>query len=216
MDPSYETVVDVQDLVWTLFAYLIHGASVAVQAGLAAYLVGTGVHHLARPDSDGRWLRRFGVPPVGAGRSRRLGGIRIVLGSLLLSPLAFGAPMLVSLSAAVAAGLLIVTVERRVPSDERRPGWLVRRGATGFAVFAAVFMLWEGEDSLALGADLLVHGVQWRNEEFSWQLETDPEAPKVGELAPDFELQDPDGHVAVRLSDFRGKRPVALVFGSYT
>jgi len=41
-------------------------------------------------------------------------------------------------------------------------------------------------------------------------------APKVGDLAPDFELQDPSGETAVRLSDFRGTRPVALVFGSYT
>ena len=41
-------------------------------------------------------------------------------------------------------------------------------------------------------------------------------APKVGDVAPDFELQDPEGETAVRLSDFRDKRPVVLVFGSYT
>ena len=41
--------------------------------------------------------------------------------------------------------------------------------------------------------------------------------PKVGEEAPDFELvlaKDPE--TQVRLSSFTGKRPVALVFGSYT
>lgn len=41
--------------------------------------------------------------------------------------------------------------------------------------------------------------------------------PKVGELAPDFELpllgmKDK----TVKLSSFRGDRPVALIFGSYT
>lgn len=60
------------------------------------------------------------------------------------------------------------------------------------------------------------------------------EAPKVGEPAPDFELapikfydfKTDDADVTkenagvlyepVRLSSFRGKKPVALIFGSYT
>ncbi len=38
----------------------------------------------------------------------------------------------------------------------------------------------------------------------------------VGDLAPDFTLSSLDGKRKVRLSRFRGKRPVALIFGSYT
>ena len=42
--------------------------------------------------------------------------------------------------------------------------------------------------------------------------------PKVspGDIAPDFTLTRLDGRGYVRLADFRGERPVALVFGSYT
>ncbi len=40
--------------------------------------------------------------------------------------------------------------------------------------------------------------------------------PRLGELAPDFELETTDGAGMVRLSSFRGARPVALIFGSYT
>ena len=39
---------------------------------------------------------------------------------------------------------------------------------------------------------------------------------KVGDLAPDFELPRHDGGGLVRLSDYRDKRPVVLIFGSYT
>lgn len=39
---------------------------------------------------------------------------------------------------------------------------------------------------------------------------------KVGDEAPDFSLETHDKRSRVRLSDFRGKRPVVLVFGSYT
>ena len=46
-------------------------------------------------------------------------------------------------------------------------------------------------------------------------------APTQGSPAPDFDLfqLQPDGSLGktkVKLSSFKGKRPVALVFGSYT
>ncbi len=38
----------------------------------------------------------------------------------------------------------------------------------------------------------------------------------VGSMAPDFELATVDRQSKVKLSSFRGARPVVLVFGSYT
>lgn len=39
---------------------------------------------------------------------------------------------------------------------------------------------------------------------------------RVGELAPDFTLPTADHKTEIRLSSFRGRQPVVLVFGSYT
>ena len=44
----------------------------------------------------------------------------------------------------------------------------------------------------------------------------DETGPRVGEEAPDFHLKRLGSEERVRLSDFRGQRPVALAFGSYT
>lgn len=55
-----------------------------------------------------------------------------------------------------------------------------------------------------------------RHEAWAWQKKYDADAPRVGQMAPDFELRDSDGEHPVRLSDFRDDRPVALVFGSFT
>jgi hypothetical protein len=42
-------------------------------------------------------------------------------------------------------------------------------------------------------------------------------APVVGDRAPDFTLsRSDDPQVQVQLSSFTGKKPVALIFGSYT
>jgi len=55
-----------------------------------------------------------------------------------------------------------------------------------------------------------------RNEMRKWQNRYDPLAPGAGDAAPDFELYDTKGEKTIRLSDFRGSKPVALIFGSYT
>src|SRR5439155_14616003 len=40
------------------------------------------------------------------------------------------------------------------------------------------------------------------------------EGPKLEALAPEFTLERPDGKNSITLSDYRGKKPVALIFGS--
>lgn len=42
------------------------------------------------------------------------------------------------------------------------------------------------------------------------------EGPRPGQPAPDFTLSTPDGKQRIALSDYRGKKPVVLIFGSFT
>jgi hypothetical protein len=65
-------------------------------------------------------------------------------------------------------------------------------------------------------ANMFSRARKYRPAYTAWQRLHDAHAPKPGELAPDFELFDVDGDARARLSGFRGKRPVALVFGSFT
>ena len=58
--------------------------------------------------------------------------------------------------------------------------------------------------------------VRYRRASESWQKEYDALAPKIGDIAPDFQLHDVNGKKPVRLSDLRSQKPVALIFGSYT
>ncbi len=55
-----------------------------------------------------------------------------------------------------------------------------------------------------------------RKQARAWQERHDAHAPKPGDVAPDFELCDVNGENPVRLSDFQGRKPVALIFGSFT
>ncbi len=201
MDPSYVNVMETGDLAYVALVYLLHGALILVQASLIVFLLATGFLELRR--------RASGATPLPA-------ALRLLLGSLLAAPLALGAPVAVSIAAALLALALLCGSEWRSPAAGSWPVVLTRRAAVAFALIAASFMVWEREDNLVLGADLLLKTIEFRDEEIVWQVSNDPQSPKVGEIAPDFALQDPSGSVQVRLSDFRGKRPVALVFGSYT
>ena len=58
--------------------------------------------------------------------------------------------------------------------------------------------------------------IGFRNSVVPGQKALDANAPRAGEMAPDFTLYDIEGQNSVTLSDFRGKKPVALVFGSFT
>ena len=58
--------------------------------------------------------------------------------------------------------------------------------------------------------------LRYRREHMDAQKELDSRAPRVGDMAPDFTLTDGSGTRTVTLSEFRGKKPVALVFGSFT
>ena len=58
--------------------------------------------------------------------------------------------------------------------------------------------------------------LHYRKEAKIWQKRFDAHAPRAGDIAPDFELRDANGENPVRLSDFRGQKSVALIFGSYT
>jgi hypothetical protein len=50
----------------------------------------------------------------------------------------------------------------------------------------------------------------------SGELGSFKEGPDVGKMAPDFTLPTHDGKANVRLSQFRGKKPVVLLFGNFT
>jgi peroxiredoxin len=58
--------------------------------------------------------------------------------------------------------------------------------------------------------------VGYRKSLMSAQKKLDAKAPRAGDIAPDFTLYDIEGKESVTLSDFRGQKPVALVFGSFT
>jgi hypothetical protein len=51
---------------------------------------------------------------------------------------------------------------------------------------------------------------------FDGELGSPLEGPRLGERAPPFTLSTPDGKKEISLSDFRGKKPVVLIFGSFT
>jgi hypothetical protein len=51
---------------------------------------------------------------------------------------------------------------------------------------------------------------------FSGQLGWFEEGPKLGDLAPDFTLEKHDQSGKITLSDFQEKKPVVLIFGSFT
>ena len=64
--------------------------------------------------------------------------------------------------------------------------------------------------------DFIKNTLHYRREINDWQRLHDAVAPRVGDPAPDFELYDVTAQHRFKLSDLKGTRPVALIFGSFT
>lgn len=117
--------------------------------------------------------------------------------------------LLLAIGAPVAYGLLV-----RVPLVRNHPGAYV--AAFALALALAVLALVRGRGRrwpawIALGVSgLLLAGGTWFNLVVA-RVPSTPTALRVGEPPPDFTLPDADGR-PVSLADFRGKKPVVLVF----
>jgi hypothetical protein len=78
---------------------------------------------------------------------------------------------------------------------------------------------------LSLAALLLVGGAAFAQEDdkkmdnlmkIRERMSKDDGAPKVGDVAPTFNLKSLDGKSETDLASFKDKKPVVLFFGSYT
>ena len=67
-----------------------------------------------------------------------------------------------------------------------------------------------------LAPDCLAQGDRERKRKKRRGMRSDKNALKVGEIAPNFKLKSLDGKSETELSEFKGKKPVVLIFGSYT
>jgi hypothetical protein len=57
---------------------------------------------------------------------------------------------------------------------------------------------------------VLLHGL------FTGEIGSIHEGPALNQVAPDFTLKTEDGKQEIKLSQYRGKKPVVLIFGSFT
>jgi len=82
-----------------------------------------------------------------------------------------------------------------------------------------VFLELDADQDKQLGGDELGRGQRGRGNRRGGRGDR-PQAPEIGDPAPDFDLpfarSPEDLENTVRLSSYAGKKPVALIFGSYT
>jgi hypothetical protein len=188
------------------------------QIALCLFLVVSGAILLSNRKQLGKWAPRLGLMTnERLGQNSLYGWLMLGTGTALILPL-FG---LSHWFAVIACPLSFYWIKALASgpddTDRKRTGSLVRKGLMISAVLIFGFTIWEGRDLVKACWDITYKAAYWQMKEVQgWQKENNPNVPKVGEMAPDFELTDVTGTRTARLSDFRGKKPVVLLFGSFT
>ena len=177
-----------------------------VQGIFIVYLLFAGILNLAYTGQNSILLRNFGlVIYENNGQRRVFGYVKIGLGILLLLPSVLGMPFLVSGGAAFIAIFYLIYQEKQIPSAQKRPGGFMRGMAISIAAISTSFIFFARPDNIELGTRLLSKATHYLAAEKAWQLDNDTRSTKKGDTASEFEL-----------SDFKGQRPVALIFGAHT
>jgi hypothetical protein len=213
MDPMVVKYLALAGITYGTHAYLA-----VAQILLCVYLVISGSVLLLSKDRLGKLARRLGLVVNNQGEKNSIQSwLMIATGIAFILPL-FGFSYWIAVAACPLAIFWILSMTTGlINQQERQVGNLMRKGLAISAVLVFGFTIWEGRDLVYAGFDVNYKAVYWRNQEVTiWQQENNPNVPKIGEMAPDFELTDNTGNDSVRLSDFRGKKPVVLLFGSFT
>jgi uncharacterized protein YjeT (DUF2065 family) len=187
------------------------------QIGLALFLIISGIINVFFYAKDNIWLKRFGlVTQVPDDQRNQIGIAKVVLGLVLFFPYLFGIHYLVSFLACVVALVLFIYLERQNDRENRQCGLLMRYLVVFLAVVSLGANIYEERDAMELANSLVTKVIKYRTIETTWQKQQNRIVPKIGERATDFEVTSYDNTHTIRLSDFRGEKPVALLFGSYT
>ena len=212
MDPMVLKYLGLAGITYGTHAYLA-----IAQIVLCIFLIANGFLNLSSQGSLGKWAKRSGfvINPIERNKFRSL--LMFATGVSLILPL-FGASYWLAVIACPIAIYLILNLSKGLTDPlEKKTGNLMRKGLILSALLNCGFTAWEERDLIYAGYLVNYKTIYWRHKEVSvWQQENNPNVPKIGEMAPDFELSDFTGEKTVRLSDFRGEKPVVLLFGSFT
>lgn len=198
--------------------YGTHAFLAFAQIALCLFLMANGAILLSNRKQLGKWASRFGfMASERLGQNSLYGWLMLGTGAVLILPL-FGLPHWFAVIACLVSFYWIKALASGIDdTDRKKTGSLVRKGLMISAVLIFGFTIWEGRDLVRASWDIIYRAAYWKNKEVhGWQKKNNPNAPKVGEMAPNFELTDVTGTQTVRLSEYRGKRPVVLLFGSFT
>ncbi len=213
MDPTVLKYVGLTSIV-----YGLHGFLAIAQVALGLFLLVNGKLLLSDAEQVGKWGRRFGLQINKALKEKTIyGWLMILTGAALLLPILINTYWLTIIACPIAIYWLITLNRSADLGENLKSSKLVPRVLL-FSVFLVLgFTVWEQKDLVRASASITYKAYYWNEKEVNgWQKTHNPNVPKVGEMPPDFELTDVNGVSSVRLSDFRGKKPVVLLFGSFT
>lgn len=202
----------------TAIVYGFHIVLAIAQIALGLFLIANGKLLLSDTEQVGKWGKRFGLQKTTTLKEQTINGwLMILTGAILLLPILTNTYWLTILACPVAVYWLFRLNKPIEPGDNKRSSKLVPRILLVSAFLVLGFTLWEQKDLVRASASITYKAYYWNEKEVNgWQKTNNPNVPKIGEIPPDFELTDVNGVNTVRLSDFRGKKPVVLLFGSFT
>lgn len=209
---AYPIIIEPWYLVSSLVPYVIHTLMALLQGCIVLILLIWAIRILKSGRVPSYTLSWFPFFQKELKQSRVFSYGLLFLGLLIMAPFFFGWSVVLSGIGLTIVVFFCLTSKWTLPFKVLLP----KIGLTFVTIVVLSFLIWEQADPAQYGTYLCFKALDWRIEETIWQKKMDVNAPKIGQLAPNFELLSTDDQDTFRLSDYTGKKLVALVFGSHT
>ncbi len=211
---EYQQIMDIDSVMPFVVGFATQGLLSAFQLWLALAFIGSGLINLLR-QRDIYWLRYLGATTnINSGLKVKMALVQLFFGSALLLPVFYSLSFWVLLVVFSCVVTFILYFEKIPSKDGKNTGKVTRMGFIVFALLGAVYTGYDQNDPITNMKKFAVDVDEWRPKEQAWQDKNDVNAPKVGDMAPQFTLLNSEGSNKNSLTDFLGAKPVVFFLGA--
>lgn len=213
---EYEPIMSITSVWPFVVAYSFMGILAGTQLGLGLMFVFSGLCGILKL-TPSRFINYVGGMVVASGEVRWFfSSLLLVFGCLLVSPFVLPLPYNAGIFALLGVLCLTLCYTLFPELGKGQKGKLSRILIVLFSLVALGITLYDGQTPLKSMQQIFADINEYRPKEQEWQDRYDVNAPKVGDIAPDFSLLTVTDKNEFSLSDFIGEKPTVLFLGANT
>jgi hypothetical protein len=209
---DYEMIMDSSTMNFVWVSLGIHFLLTFLIYWVVGTLILSAILNHFQPNTINSFLLKMGfAEQLSPDKRRIVVTVKLISGFILLLPLVINIGWIIPTIVLVGVFFFLQYQEKIILTTNKNKGTLMRYAVMCFVLIGVAVNVFEKKEIASFSVDMFLSSMSYQQTEVAWQNETDLQAPKEGEIAPDFVPYLKD---TLRLSALYNDKPTALIFGA--